>query len=164
MCSPGEGRGENNAGEKEKARAGPAMPENTTTSTVGQDCKDAVSDGSGLQRRLWKLPALPTLLCGSSHRRALLTSLQPAVCVCAASGAAGPPGARHSEGGRGLRVAASGSYGRIAVSTPVPGPKVRAPRAAWSSLTETADSGAVALPPGRCVCYQERTSRPRVQE
>ena len=71
------GAGGNNTGEKEKARAGPSMPGDTDTSAASQDCKDAVSDGSGLQRRFWKLPGLPTLLCGSSHRREMLTSLQP---------------------------------------------------------------------------------------
>ena len=90
MCSPGEGRGANNTGQREKARAGPAMPENTATSTVGQDCKGAVSDGSGLQRRFWKLPGLPTLLCGSSRRRQLLPSLQPARAACRDAGRGTP--------------------------------------------------------------------------
>nr|CAI9702463.1 unnamed protein product [Rangifer tarandus platyrhynchus] len=140
------------------------MPENTAASTVGQDCKDAVSDGSGLQRRFRKLPGSPTLLCGSSHRRELLTSLQPAVCVCAASGAAGPPGARGSEGGRGLRVAASGSYGRIATSTPVPGPKERRAAGSMEQPYRDCRQRRRCPAPRRCVCYQERTSRPRVQE
>lgn len=84
-CGPGGGPGGNNTGEKEKARAGPALPGDTDTSAASQDCKDAFSDGSGLQRRFWKPPGLPTLLCGGSHRREMLTSLQPLCslpCAC----------------------------------------------------------------------------------
>lgn len=110
---------------------------------------------SGLQRcRLGRVRPPERTLEAACATHPALGQLAPSGHACFFAGCrvhlcrfrgSGAPGARHSEGGRGLRVAASGSYDRIAVSTPVPGPEgAAAPWAAWSSLTETADGSAVA--------------------
>lgn len=150
--------------ERERARAGPATPGDPDTSTAAQDCKDAVSDGSGLQRGFWKLPGLPTLLCGSSHRREMLTSLQPALCTRAAFGAAG----------RRARVAlrAGGACELLlleaTMGSPHPqrsqGPRVRLHRGQRGAALPRLQTAVPLPPPGRCVCHQEGTSRPRGQE
>ena len=136
----------------------------TDTGTAAQDCKDAVSDGSGLQRGLWKLPALPTLLWGSSHRRGVLASLQAAVCTCAAFGAAG----RRAR----VTLRAGGACELLlleaTIGSPYPhrsqGPRVRLHRGQRGAALPRLQTAVPLPPPGRCVCHQEGTSRPRVQE
>lgn len=135
---PGGGAGGNPTGERERARGTrtPAPPLRTAKmpSRTGQASRE---DSGGCLR----YPPCLGQLAPSGHA-CFFAGCRVHLCRFRGSGA---PGARHSEGGRGLRVAASGSYDRIAVSTPVPGPEgAAAPWAAWSSLTETADGSAVA--------------------
>ena len=101
---------------------------------------------------------------GSSHRRGMLASLQAAVCTCAAFGAAG----RRAR----VTLRAGGACELLlleaTIGSPYPhrsqGPRVRLHRGQRGAALPRLQTAVPLPPPGRCVCHQEGTSRPRVQE
>ena len=101
---------------------------------------------------------------GSSHRRGKLASLQAAVCTCAAFGAAG----RRAR----VTLRAGGACELLlleaTIGSPYPhrsqGPRVRLHRGQRGAALPRLQTAVRLPPPGRCVCHQEGTSRPRVQE